>query len=104
MLRARTPADNLIPMAHGDAAGTPEVSVVVASHDRPVRLRWLLNALEEQTLAPGRWEVIVAHDSGADTETLLRSHPLARAGGLRHLRLAPGTGPAAKRNAAWRAA
>ena len=28
----------------------PEIAVVVPSHDRPVRLRWLLNALEEQTL------------------------------------------------------
>ena len=29
----------------------PDISVVVPSHDRPLRLRWLLNALEEQTLA-----------------------------------------------------
>ncbi len=79
--------------------------MVVASHDRPLRLRWLLNALEEQTLDRSRFEVIVAHDSrGADTETLLRSHPLAAAGVLRHLSFPPGPGPAAKRNAAWRAA
>ena len=55
-----------------------KLSVVVASHDRPLRLRWLLNALEEQTLDPGRWEVVVAHDSdGPQTEALLREHPLA---------------------------
>ncbi len=55
----------------------PEISVVVASHDRPYRLRWLLNALEEQTLDRDRWEVIVAHDSrGPETEALLREHPL----------------------------
>jgi GT2 family glycosyltransferase len=83
----------------------PQLSVVVPSHDRPLRLRWLLNALEEQTAQPGEWEVLVAHDSsGPQTEELLRGHPLAAAGVLRHLTFAPGPGPAAKRNAAWRAA
>ena len=38
---------------------SPEISVVVASHDRPLRLRWLLNALEEQTLERDRWEIVV---------------------------------------------
>jgi glycosyltransferase involved in cell wall biosynthesis len=81
------------------------LSVVVASHDRPLRLRWLLNALEEQTLDRSLWEVVVAHDSsGPETEALLRSHPLAVAGMLKHLTFAPGPGPAAKRNAAWRLA
>lgn len=82
----------------------PEIAVVVASHDRPVRLRWLLNALEEQTLDRGRWEVVVAHDSGEETDALLRAHPLAVGGTLRHLTFPPGPGPAEKRNAAWRAA
>jgi GT2 family glycosyltransferase len=83
----------------------PEVAVVVASHDRPLRLRWLLNALEDQTLERERFEVIVAHDArGPETEELLRTHPLARAGTLRHVTFAPGPGPAEKRNAAWRAA
>jgi GT2 family glycosyltransferase len=85
--------------------GAPEISVVVPSHDRPLRLLWLLNALEEQTLDRSRWEVVVAHDSrGPETEDLLRSHPLAAAGVLRHLTFDPGPGPAAKRNAGWRAA
>lgn len=83
----------------------PALSVVVPSHDRPLRLRWLLNALEEQTLDREQWEVVVAHDSaGPETEDLLRTHPLAAAGVLRHLRFDPGPGPAVKRNAAWRAA
>jgi GT2 family glycosyltransferase len=82
---------------------SPDLAVVVASHDRPVRLRFLLNALEEQTLARERFEVIVAHDSrGPETEDLLSAHPLAAAGVLRHLSFAPGPGPAQKRNAAWR--
>jgi GT2 family glycosyltransferase len=83
----------------------PRISVVVASHDRPLRLRWMLNALEEQTLDRSLWEVVVAHDSsGLETEELLHSHPLAAAGVLRHLTFDPGPGPAIKRNAGWRAA
>ena len=79
--------------------------MVVASHERPVRLRWLLNALEEQTLARERWELVVVHDSGDDTEALLREHPLAAAGVLRHVRLGRGTGSAARqRNVGWREA
>ena len=84
----------------------PEVSVVVPSHERPVRLRWLLNALEEQTLSPERWEVVVVHDSaGEETEELLRTHPLTDAGMLRRLRLPAGTGfPSRHRNLGWREA
>ena len=78
---------------------TPLISVVVPSHERPLRLRWLLNALEEQTLARASFEVIVAHDSGPETASLLQEHPL----GVRAIELAP-CGPAAKRNAGWRAA
>src|SRR4051812_28276022 len=89
-----------------EAPATPEIAVVVPSHDRPLRLRWLLNALEEQDLERGRWEVIVGHDSaGPETEELLRTHPLAAAGILRHVTSAPGTcPPGANRNAAWRIA
>jgi GT2 family glycosyltransferase len=88
------------------AVGRPDAAVVVSSHDRPVRLRWLLNALAQQTLPLERFEVVVAHDSSApDTERLLRTHPLRAAGRLRHLRFDPGSvWPGAKRNAAWRAA
>ena len=82
----------------------PEIAVCIASHARPLRLRWLLNALEEQSLDPARFEIVVAHDSGpaSATERLLRDHPLAN---LRHLTFSGGTrGPAELRNAAWRAA
>lgn len=89
----------------GEVPEAAEVTVVVPSHDRPVRLRWLLNALEDQTLRRDRWEVVVVHDSGESTELLLREHPLAADGTLRHIRLEPGTGaPARQRNAGWRAA
>jgi glycosyltransferase involved in cell wall biosynthesis len=71
-----------------------------------VRLRWLLNALAEQTVAPEDLEVIVAHDAGAsETQHLLAEHPLALTGHLRALAFAPGSvGPSAKRDAGWRAA
>ena len=57
----------------------PELSVVVVSHNRPLRLRSLLNALGRQTLERSLWEVIVCHDSvGGETERVLaaiRSRP-----------------------------
>jgi GT2 family glycosyltransferase len=82
-----------------------EISVVVPSHDRVTRLRWLLNALEEQTLPRSRWELVVVHDSQDGTEELITTHPLVHEGVLRRVRLAPGTGTAAvQRNAGWREA
>ena len=95
-----------VPRMVDPAGPRPEIAVVVASHDRPLRLRWLLNALEEQTLAARPLEVVVAHDSARpETEQLLDDHPLARDGMLRHVRSRPGVEPAgANRNAAWRAA
>src|SRR5215467_9667042 len=82
-----------------------EVSVVVPSHERVTRLRWLLNALEEQTLPRDRWELVVVHDSTDGTEELVKTHPLAAAGVLRNVRLEPGTGSASRqRNTGWREA
>ena len=73
-----------------------DLVVVVASKDRPVRLRWLLNALEEQT-APH--ELVVVHNSeGPETEALLRER------GVEHVQAAAGLGPAAMRNIGWRLA
>src|SRR4051794_8104033 len=84
----------------------PDVTVAVPSHERPLRLRWLLNALEEQTLPRSKWEIVVVHDCvGEETEELLQEHPLARDGILRHFRLPAGTGvPSRQRNVAWRGA
>jgi GT2 family glycosyltransferase len=86
-------------------AGLPSVSVVVASHARRLRLRWLLNALEEQTLDEP-WEVVVVHDYDAATaQRVLDRHPLAGAGRLRHVAIEPGTGsPSRQRNIGWREA
>jgi glycosyltransferase involved in cell wall biosynthesis len=84
----------------------PRIAVVAPSHDRPLRLRWLLNALEEQTLGTDAFEVVICHDSrGPETEALLREHPLAAAGVLRHVTLEPGSGPPGlQRNRGWRLA
>jgi hypothetical protein len=71
-----------------------------------LRLRWLLNALEEQTLERGRFEVVVCHDSrDPSTESLLGTHPLAVDGTLHHVRLAAGGAPPGlQRNRGWRLA
>jgi GT2 family glycosyltransferase len=91
--------------AMGRQGSQLEVSVVVPSHERVTRLRWLLNALEEQTLPRDRWELVVVHDSTDGTEELVETHPLAAAGVLRRSRLEPGTGSASRqRNEGWRAA
>ena len=78
---------------------TPDVAVVVASHDRPLRLRWLLNALEDQTL--DALEVVVAHDSHGHETGAARATTRSRApAGLRHAAPRPRLGPGANRNAA----
>lgn len=84
-------------------SGQIVVSVVVASHARHLRLRWLLNALEEQTFAEP-WELIVVHDyDPATAERTLDRHSLAASGVLRHIAIEPGTGsPARQRNIGWR--
>lgn len=71
-------------------------SIVVASHARPHRLRWLLNALEEQTFAEP-WEAVVVHDYDPETAArVLDRHPLSARGRLRHIAIAPGTGSPAR--------
>jgi GT2 family glycosyltransferase len=71
------------------------IAVVVASHERPIRLRWLLNALAEQTRPAD--EIVVAHNpDDAATADVLHSYPVRAV-------VATG-GPAALRNAGWRAA
>jgi glycosyltransferase involved in cell wall biosynthesis len=82
----------------------PALSVVVAARDRTLRLRWLLNALERQTLDRSQWEVIAVHDgSDPDIDRLLACHPLAAAGVLRALREVDST-TGRRRNVGWRAA
>jgi GT2 family glycosyltransferase len=73
-----------------------DLAVVVATKDRPTRLRWLLNALDEQTAAH---ELVVVHNStGPETEALLKER------GVTHVEAPRGLGPAAMRNIGWRLA
>lgn len=82
--------------------GSIAVTVVVASHARQLRLRWLLNALEEQTFSEP-WELVIAHDYDAATaERVIERHPLAAARPVRSI--AGGGSPARQRNVGWRAA
>jgi len=73
----------------------PEVSVVVPTRDRPSGLAALLAALDAQTLAAERFEVVVVDDG---------SEPPVEAPAARTVRHAAARGPAAARNAGWRAA
>ncbi len=81
------------------------VSVVVASHARPLRLRWLLSSLAGQTCSEP-WEAVVVHDYDSGTaERVIARHPLSEAGRLHAIAIGPGTGsPARQRNLGWRAA
>jgi glycosyltransferase involved in cell wall biosynthesis len=86
------------------AISSPEVSVVVATRDRAARLGGLLRSLHEQTLDPSRFEAVIVDDGSTDgTQALLERESAASGLRLRALRIA-GSGPAAARNAGWRAA
>lgn len=86
------------------AVSAPEISVVVPSHGRRLRLLWLLNALEGQSLELGRFEVIVVHDYDEPRALeVLARHPLATLGALHCFQIPPGTGsPSRQRNIGWR--
>lgn len=70
----------------------PLVAVVVPTYRRPLRLRWLLNALAEQRDV--RFETLVGHDLGEEVEL---------PAWVKRVPVEAGRGPAAKRNVAWRA-
>lgn len=82
----------------------PSIAVVVATRDRPVRLRWLLNALQEQTLPPADFEVVIANDGRSpSTRRVLEQHPLRGTHRLMAVAAPPGqVHPGAMRNLAWR--
>ncbi|MBV9356045.1 MAG: glycosyltransferase [Chloroflexi bacterium] len=84
----------------------PVVSVVVPTHRRPRLLERCLGALCAQTYPASRAEVIVVEDGGhVGTPTHRLVDALTRSAPVRVRYLAvPRRGPAAARNAGWRAA
>jgi glycosyltransferase involved in cell wall biosynthesis len=85
--------------------GEPSVSVVVATRDRAERLAQLLASLRAQTLDPAGFEVIVVDDGSTDTTpAVLRAAAAENGLRLRSIRRPDSRGPAAARNAGWRAA
>ena len=86
-------------------SNAPEVSVVVATHNRPQRLGLLLDALRAQSLAAERFELIVVDDaSRPETRTLLDRELNRNELPLRVLRRDVNGGRAQAREDGWRAA
>lgn len=85
------------------ASRTPEVSVVVASHERADRLAILLDALAAQTLARDAWELFVVHTYEPEVAArLFDSHELTRAGVLNQAGVERSRArPSIQRNRGW---
>ena len=82
-----------------------DVTVVAATHNRADRLAALLDALRAQTLDGERFNVVIVDDaSGDDTARVLAAAQERGDLALTVLRHETGRGPAAARNAGWRAA
>jgi len=86
-------------------AGTPDVSVAVATRNRRDLLVQLLESLKAQTLPRESFEVVVVDDGSTDgTPELLARERDAGELQLQVIRRERAEGPAAARNDAWRAA
>lgn len=93
-------------MKHGPmAALNPAISLVIPTYRRPERLARLIAALDEQTLAPDRFEVIIVDDcSGDETAEVLSAAVDQVQFVLRPLRLDANSGPGPARNLGWQSA
>lgn len=87
-------------------ASSPEVSVVLATHERPERLARALASLRAQDLPSARYEVVVVDDaSGPATRRLLAEESeRTEKAQLQVLRHDVARGPGGARDAGWRAA
>lgn len=87
------------------ADSKPEISVVVATHNRRCRLEALISAVRAQTLARERFELIVV-DDGSDDETaeLLAAEAAGAGLRLRTITRESSAGPATARDEGWRIA
>jgi glycosyltransferase involved in cell wall biosynthesis len=82
----------------------PDVSVVVPARDSEKYLPDLLHALESQTLAADRFEVIIVDDGSADRTAAIVADWASRDSRRRFLVRGKGAGPAHARNLGVRAA
>ncbi len=82
----------------------PRIAVVFATHNRAGSLQVLLDSLREQTLPADQFEVIAVDDASTDETAAVLDRERERGDlNLTAHRLTQGTGPAAARNAGWRA-
>jgi glycosyltransferase involved in cell wall biosynthesis len=88
----------------------PRVSVVIATHERPRLLLRCLVALLQQDVGPDAYEIVVVDDGSSEwahQQTLRNVGALGSMPGrpgVRYFHQTPNRGPAAARNAGWRAA
>lgn len=83
----------------------PQVSVVVATHNRAARLARLLSSLREQRLPAGSFEVIVVDDASTDETRFVLDEERRRGDLDIHTIHRPDNGgPGVARNDGWRAA
>lgn len=103
--RPAEPARSAAAPSGAASVALPRVSVVVPTRRRPELLRRCLEALLRQAYPADRLEIVVVEDGGpgeaGPVVAELRAHH--RIGHL-HYRAVPPGGPAAARNAGWRAA
>jgi glycosyltransferase involved in cell wall biosynthesis len=86
------------------------VSVVIATHERPVLLARCVGALLRQDLPPHAYEIVVVDDGSSDAAKRTTMQALSELTGgrdrptVRYLHQSRNRGPAAARNVGWRAA
>lgn len=79
------------------------ISVAVSTYNRPVMLTHLLEALEQQTLPPSEFEVVIADNGSAPaTAEAITAFAASTALRIHALHVSPNSGPSGGRNVAWR--
>jgi GT2 family glycosyltransferase len=98
-LESHTPSAELTQAALSarSEAAAPLVSLVIPTHNRCASLRMVLESLNQQTLPPEQFEVIVICD-GCTDESAAMCRALATPYTLRLIEQTPNQGPAAARN------
>lgn len=83
----------------------PQISVIIPTYQRPELLRKCLNALAQQTLSPGQFEIVIVDDGDQPQTALAVRNAIQETGlSMRYLAQPERRGPAAARNRGWRVA